>query len=219
MQGLLRISSGFSEPWVAWTMLLLLLLLLIDMKMEPGLLLDHCRDLLSRKERDNLFNESTGNTLGRVCLLVFKAGVFVMAIYLCCEPVTALHGWHYLLLFSVWAGIAIVKYLLERLVMYVFLTRADYAVARRQYDNLTTCLCALLYPIVLLVLFFPIDNLPVVRWMFIVVAIVFVVVYLLKSMQLFFRKILAGLYIFLYLCTLEILPVLGFLCIAMQIVE
>lgn len=219
MTEVLRISSSFSESWTAWIMLLLLVLLLIDLKMEPGMFFNHCRELLSRKERENLFNESTGNTVGNFCLWCFKMGIFPLAVYLLVHPLYNLNFLHYLLLIALWLGIALLKYLLGRWVMFTFLRPEDFSTARRQYAKLTACLCVLLYPVVLLILFLPVESRIAILIMFSLLAILFLSLYLWKAMQLFFRKILAGLYILLYLCTLEILPFIGFVYAAMLIVD
>ncbi len=201
-----RISSSISEPWVAWTMLFLLITLLFAETLQRGILLNSFRNLRSRQERD--FNTVLVNPLGQIFLYVYKVGIFALMVYALLN-----HGdfsfLHFLLIAALVIGFYLFKYLMARLLGYVFFTPRIFEAVLHHYIGLTTCCTVLLYPILLLILFLPsMGKIP----MLILCGTLFLfffIVLLMKIFQFFFTRPLASVHIFLYLCTLEALPLIA----------
>ncbi len=218
MQILPRISSSLTEPWVAWGMLILLVLLLGADILQRGIVVSSFKGLRLNKERDSLFDTSQYNFIGRLCLLLYKIAMFTLALYaVVCDP-TNFHFLPFLTLCGITIGMLTIKWCLTRLIAFVFFDLKTYNVASHQYMQLTTCCAVLLYPIMLLVLFVPQIGRVASGILLGLVLFFFIIVLLIKIFHLFFHTPLASLHIFLYLCTLEALPLVGLFYVTRMLV-
>lgn len=208
MSPILRYSTPYSEPWVAWTMLLLLLLLLLSDFLQKGIILGSFRSITAAKDRESLFSEVTKTTIGNVLMFVYEIGIFAMTIYMLLAGNDFSFEKYGLIVLSICA-FYVIKYLAMRLVVYVFLDRQMLAPIMMHTENLNIVISTLLYPIVLFALFAPFVGKIAVIIMLIVIAILAISIWFLKAFGLFFTNLFAGFYIFLYLCTLEIIPIVG----------
>ncbi len=218
MNAIERISSSISEPWVAWMMLFLLCMLCLANTLQQGMFVNSFRTLRNAKERDNMFDITQSNILGKVFLYVYKVGVLAFALYTIL-PHEGFYFSHFLCL----AGVVIVfllgKFILSRFLAYVFFTPHVFRVALHHYVGLTNCCTLLLYPILLLALFVP--NLPQIMplILYAILLLFFTIVLIIKIFQLFFTQPLASLHIFLYLCTLEALPLIALFCVGASVIN
>ncbi len=209
MNSIPRISSAFSEPWAAWVMFMLLIILALSETLQRGMMLTAFRNLSATKERSNLFNIAQTNTFGKWLLYAYKIGIFSMFLLALLFREGTFTIRYFWLLAACVLALFVFKYLISRLLAYVFFTPQIFRTALYHYTNLTTCCAILLYPIVLLMLFMPqIGQIPLLL-LAATLLLFFTITLLIKIFHLFFHQILAGLYIFLYLCSLEVIPLLG----------
>lgn len=205
MESVLRYSTPYSEPWVAWLMVLLLILLLMADHFQRGLIIDSFRSLTAAKERESLFSETTKTTAGIITLFIYKVLITSLTLY----AVIVTGGFsfvRFLLVVLLVLALTAVKYITMWLTSYIFLNRDTFSLMVMHYGNLSSVVCILLYPVLLLVLFAPFVTHTVALAMVLAVAAFALVIWFIKAFGLFFTNFLAGFYIFLYLCTLELIP-------------
>ncbi len=219
MESIVRISSSVSEPWVAWTMVVLLLLVLFADHLQRGVIVNSFRSLLTTKDRDNLFATTIPNPLGQLCLTCYKLGVFSLTLYAFLAPVGTFILPQFFLSSLCILGFFVFKYLIARLLAYVFFSNAIFRIVIRNYMSITTCCSVVLYPILLIILFAPQVGNMVTLILFSIVMLFYAILLLIKIFQLFFTQPLASLYIFLYLCTLELIPFIGLYYIGNYVVN
>ena len=218
MDGILRISSSLSEPWTAWVMLLLLIVIALAEKFQPGLVRNSIENMFTIKERDSLFSMSSPDMRARVLLNIYQISIIALSLYTVCF-VGEKFGF---LVFLETAGLVTlvfgVKDAVCRLVAFVFFDSKTFNLTKRHYVYLLTAFTIYAYPVLLVVLFW--HSIPVTAaWVAaIVLYAFFFVCILIKLFRLFFTDFLACFYILLYLCTLELIPLIFLLKITMWLI-
>lgn len=204
-----------SEPWVAWVMLLLIVLLVLANYSQKGFIIDGFRSITTAKDRDSIFSEVARTTSGEICMFIYQIGIVAMGLYalLFTQEQETFSPLNYLIIIGIVFGYVVIKYLLERLFTYVFLDKKAFNAILMQYSNLYIVVCTILYPIVLLILFAPFITHTATMIMLGILAGLTVLIWIWKAFRLFFNNIISGLYIFLYLCTLEIIPIVGIILV------
>ncbi len=204
-----RIASFSTEPWVAWTMVVLLCLLMTCFYLQGGVILNAFRGLRITHERGSLINQAITHPIGQLLLWVYKMGIFSLTLYAICmwyHDLTEPYFGAFLMIIGLVVGLVGVKYAICRLLAYVFFTQRIFTVALHHYTGLTTSCAVILYPILLLMFFLPNGGMLAGVILVGIVISEYAIVLILKIFQLFFRDILASVDIFLYLCTLELIP-------------
>ncbi len=219
MDAIMRISSSVSEPWVAWTMVLLLLLIIVANGMQRGVIVNSFRGLRTAKERDNLFDVTMQSPLGQVCLNMYKIGIFTLTLYTLLAPSGTFSWLICLRIGGIIVGLAVGKFLLVHLLGYIFFNTKTAHIAVHHYTGITTCCAILLYPILLFMLFVPQMGHTGMYILCGIVGLFYLSVLLMKIFQFFFTQPLASFYIFLYLCTLEAIPLIGLFCLGNYVVN
>ena len=206
---LLRYSTSYSEPWVAWVMCALLLILLLANYFQKGLLVGSFRNLLAAKERESMFVDVNKTTAGSVNLFIYEVGIAALILYALVFTSGTFSFLTYLLIILIVCLYAAIKYGLMWLTSYIFLDKKDLYTLLMHSDNLYTVVCITLFPVGLVILIAPFVTHTGIIITLSVVASIALIIWLLKAFRLFFTNFLAGFYIFLYLCTLEIVPLVG----------
>ncbi len=219
MQSIARISSSVSEPWVAWTMVVLLVLLVLADSLQRGVIINSFRGLRTAKERDNLFNITTSNPIGHLFLECYKVGIFALTLYTLLAPQGAFCYIHFWLIAACVVGVLMAKYLIAILLSYVFFSNKVFQIAVRHYVGITTCCAIALYPLLLFMLFVPQMGTIAMYILGGTVGIFYIIVLLMKIFQFFFTQPLASVHIFLYLCTLEALPLVGLFYVGYELIN
>lgn len=202
MEGILRITSSMSASWVSWVMLVLLVLLAFNRFFITDLLIVF-RGLFSRSER--LYLDTTWQ--GRAIAWLFRAGVISMAIYLLISRELGVCDFvGYLVTFGVVSAYLLVQYGLENFVCVVFLSGKQNELVFEQRGCICNAMSFVLWLSVLVVQW--IDNILVMRIVYLVVVCVFVGLLLLKSLQMFYKKVLSILYVLVSITSLEVVPLL-----------
>ena len=207
MEQLTRISSPASEAWVAWVMLLLIMILLLIEKSQRRLLLNSVKSIFTVKERESMFSELSSGILTEVFVHVYRILVIAMTIYL----ISYIGGTFSLLVFAELAMcvalVAVFKYVVARLLAYVYFDQRRLQVAVRQYSELLSIFTVLaIIPLMFSVTVFALNTTWVIIWAG-ALYLLFLICITIKLFRLFFNKKFACFYILLYLCTLELLPV------------
>ncbi len=219
MQSIARISSSISEPWVAWTMVVLLLLLILTLSLQRGVILNSFRGLRTAKERDNLFDTTSPNLIGHICLECYKIGIFSLTLYTLLSPPSPFPIRPFFWIILCVIAFFLFKYLMARLIAYVFFSNNIFRIALRNYTGITTCCAVILYPILLFMLFLPQIGTTAMYILSGGMLVCYAILFLIKIFQFFFTQTLASVYIFLYLCTLEAIPFIGLIYIGNYVVN
>ena len=212
---IIRISTAQSEPWTAWVMLALLILFIAGNTIANNAVGTALAQLFTTKERD-IFLQSNNNLTAQTILTIFKICTLSLAIfYLTATGYFAFTK--YLIVVLLTAAYTLLKLVCSLFLGYVFSLRQQYDFALQQYQNLTLCFSVLLYVILLLSIFAPFMSVFSTKIAISVLLIAFIIMWIIKALQLFLSRPFVILYIFLYLCTLEALPLLS-LCFAVKYV-
>ena len=203
-----RISSYYSEPWLAWVMLLLLALLLVGMLFQRGILRNSFSTLLATKERNSFFDDVSYSTYGRITLFVYQLLALSLALYaVISSRGVGFYFTEYAVTTAVVLAAVIVRLILNRWTAYVFFNRQTDALLNRHKSALLTVMTTLLYPVLLVIFYCPWISQTLGAAVLVILFLIYVILYVIKAFQLFFQKVVAAFYIFLYLCTLELVPV------------
>jgi hypothetical protein len=204
MDDLLRISSSSSAAWVAWLLVAMLLLALMN-----GMFLSDLsalfRGLFSRAERIYI-DRNTQSVVRYVTSLLFRVLMIAMALFLwTCHGITV-GVLDYLQICLKVLLVLGIQWLLVRGVGAVFVSPKQLAIGLEQRSVIGNAITVLLWPVSLLMMYVGSPFSAVVCCL---IAGVFVVIMSIKFIQLFYRGAISLLYMFLYIITLEVLPLVA----------
>ena len=196
--------------WVFVTLVLLFLLFVFSISRYPGIITDTSRTFFQVKERSSIFSKATSNDLRyRSYFTLFSIGVLSFYVYLVLNNSTtnfSLKGYcYYLLITAVFFGL---KSLMIDILGYVFFEPASIKMAKDSYFDILSILGIFLFPLLILQIYIPNNYSKIVELTSLVICTCAVILVIIKLFQIFFHKIAASFYIMLYLCTLEILPLI-----------
>ncbi len=209
MLGTERISSSLSEPWVAWLMLALLVILFVADHLQQGIITSAFRSLKENKDRKSIFNNTQQSILGQVLLFTYNIIATSLLFYALFNHSIQWHFTQLLWVMLIILSWVIIKSLINLLLFFVFFSSKTFQIARQQYQNLTTCCTVIIYPILLLALFVPQIGLFTIQLFSGITISFYLIVLTIMLFRAFFTDLLAGINIFLYLCTLELIPLLA----------
>ena len=127
---------------------------------QPAVIRQGFVSLFSKVERS--YNDSPMNYIGQALLFVFRAGIVAMAIYLFTynrHLATDTNGGEflfsrYMTIMGAVAAMEIVKYLVSLLLNYTFQLSRQFATLFTHYTYVSTTICCVLYPLLLLMIYF-----------------------------------------------------------------
>ena len=203
MEAVFRMTSLVSASWVSWVMLALLVLLAFNQFFitDVAAIL---RGLFSRSER--LYLDSTWQ--GRGLAWLYRTGIVAMAIYLLYSA--ELEGCSfvgYAEAFGWTAAFLLLQYVLEKIVCVVFLSSKQNELVFDQKICISNAITLVLWVVVLVVQW--VDNLLLIKVLYSVLAVLYLGMLLVKSVQMFYGKLVSILYILLYIVSLEVVPFLA----------
>ena len=220
MYSLARISSSFSEPWVAWVMLLMLALPLCANMAQPNLVRTCFANLFSAKERDSIFETTNSNSLGQLYIHIYKLLTLSLAFYiLCISPEKGMLFSTFMSLLLMVLLLYVAKIAVAALLAYVYLPSGLLQVLVRCYAQLLTCTCLMLYPVLLGALFIPMFSTRLCLVLVGIIGVAFGIIMFGKAFQILAKKPIYAFYIFLYLFTFELLPVVGIVYACHQFID
>jgi hypothetical protein len=209
-KGIAHPSRPASEDWVFGTLLGLFLLLILALSRSSAWLYESVVNFFQVKERSSIFsNISVDNSRSRMLLFIFSFGVFgLYAYYYIFSSKDNFHFEVYLLYAGVVAVFFILKYLISQILGYVFFDALSLKFARESYSNIVFYLGISLFPLLFFQIYGP-------EWLnsyalttALILCLIACILIIIKLFQIFFKKSVAFFYIMLYLCTLEILPLI-----------
>ncbi|MFW9597719.1 MAG: DUF4271 domain-containing protein [Paludibacter sp.] len=209
-QGSISQQVPASQWWVFVLMLLLFGLLVFSVVRTMVSPADVIKGLFDSKKRSVSFNKNSIDSFEqKVYFFIFSSVTVSLTAYVLNYNVTNEFGFReFFFYFMVFNIFAVIKYFISKVLEYVFFGKAVLKKIWEDYLNIFTLLSFLLYLYILLLLFSPFSfdgiSIYVVSALVVLAELVFVVV-LIRN---FLHKIVVSLYLMLYLCTLEILPVL-----------
>ena len=209
-QGSISQQVPASQWWVFVLMLLLFGLLVFSVIRTMVSPADVLKGLFDSKKRAVSFNKNSIDSFEqKVYFFIFSSVTVSLTAYVLNYNVTNEFGFReFFFYFMVFNIFAVIKYFISKVLEYVFFGKAVLKKIWEDYLNIFTLLSFLLYLYILLLLFSPFSfdgiSTYVVSALVVLAELVFVVV-LIRN---FLHKIVVSLYLMLYLCALEILPVL-----------
>ena len=209
-EGIPHPSLPSSESWVFGTFLILFVILLISAMRGSDWITESIRTFFQVKERSSIFSKTTMNNFqSRLLLTIFSTGIFSLyAYYLYFDPKSGFHISTYMSFCLATSAFLLFKLLFFQLIGYVFLDNTLLKLARESYFNVMYYLGIVLFPLLIFQIYFPTNLNHSTGIASLIICTIAAILVIIKLFQIFFRKIVASFYILLYLCTLEILPLI-----------
>lgn len=211
-EGIPLLALPQNQSWVFLLFAGLFLLFVFSVRMFPGLFGEDIKSVFRAKERASIFSKTTASdsrfqilfVLFAVCVISFYA-YFVLY-----DPAQDSFTFlTYLYFFLATAAFFLLKYLFIGLLGYVFFDPKTIAVAKRSFLYIIILFGAVLFPLLVVDVYATQPISDIIPFVSLGVCVFIAILVVLNIFQIFFSKILDSFYILLYLCTLEILPVLG----------
>jgi len=208
--GMAHPSLPVSENWVFIALVSLFVLLIISIVSNPVWIRESVRTFFQVNERSSYYLKNNSSQFQtRISLLIFNAGVFSMySLLLYFKPESGFHISEFLIFYAVTMVFLIFKEGIGRTLAFVFLDKTSFRLMHESYFNILSYLGITLFPVMTLQIYFP-DNLKVyAATAGLILCILAAILIIIKLFQIFFHKSISFFYIMLYLCTLEILPLI-----------
>lgn len=221
LRTIIQIPQGFegtplpsvpqTENWVFILLLSLFFLFVFTLMHSLSSIAETISTFFQVKERSSIFSKATVHDARTKAMLVpFSVGVYSLyAYYAFYVPANGFSMLAFIKLVGVTVAYWLLKYLIIELMGYVFVDIKSRKMARDAYFNLVFMLAIALFPLLVFHIYSPSNMHYITSLMSIGVCVVAELIVLIKLFQIFFQKIIASFYILLYLCTLEILPLLA----------
>ncbi len=170
------------------------------------------REFFYPKNRSDVFSERITDEFGfKSAMIVLSFCTISLFCLLALNNLFHLGGYNGITAFfkilAIFIGYTVFKILSTLYMCSVFFERNTFSVVRHSYATLVFTLCSSLFPIVLIASF----TAPQIARYALIVGCIFcgaaVILYLYKILSVFFNGLTSIFYLFLYLCTLEILPI------------
>ena len=200
--GLTHIISPLSAAWCGWTMLFLLLCAILSEFMQPGIILKSGTSLITRTERT--YKDAPTNFLGQTLIALFRIGTLAMALCLCFSPSDNFRFVAFLVACGLILAILLLKMLCNIMLDYTFMLTRRFASPYEHYANIATIATCVLYPCLLIVL--RIGSQTAGLWILGIATVLFLAMWLYRTVRTLIVSPISILYLTIYICTLELLP-------------
>ena len=207
--GVLHPSLPATENWVFITLLILLSISAVMFLRSSGWVIESLRTFFTVKDRGSIFYKRTMSDFeSRLFLVIFSIGVFSLYSYMILNPM----GKNFLLitflkLLGVTGVFFVLKFLIMKIIGYVFLHPTIQKQTTESYYNVLIYLGLVLFPLLIFHIYFPEFLIYYIRILGLILCLVASIVYTTKLFLIFFKNFASSFYLLLYLCTLEILPI------------
>lgn len=204
-------TTPHSEQWVFMAIMLLFFLLVAATMLSPHWMSHHFQKLTRISNRtDFIFNTTIRDFQSSVLLTVFSIGVVTLFFYLRFHENEMFSVHRFISLSGILLAYLLLKLLMVRFLGFVFFLTNEIQQIKHHVLAVFYFMGLLLFPITVVYLYW-LPPIPIKILDFIVLMVVGVGItrYTVLLFQFFYKKILDFLYIMLYLCTLEILPLIG----------
>jgi len=220
IKAIVQIPKGFigiphpslpqSENWVFLILLVLFFLLIYSISNSGSLIAETIKSFFQTKERSSIFSKATVNDFRlRLLLVIFSIGVMSLYVYLMIyKPENPFSIKIYCYILIITGLFFFIKSLIFDVIGYVFLTPASLKMAKESYSNVIAILGVSLFPLLILQIYIPSNLNDIPEIISLIMCLGACILVIIKLFQIFFQKTVASFYILLYLCTLEILPLI-----------
>lgn len=203
MEAILRISSSVSTSWVSWIMLVLLLLNMLNRFFVEDMAIV-LRGMFSYSDRSYIGVSWSK----RVTAGIYRVGVLALVLNLLFMVQTNDFVFvKYLLVMGIVVLYFFVQQVLARFVALVFLSSKQRESAFEQRMCISNAVFSLLWPCALLMQWISNANFKIVICC--VMAGFFLILLLLRAIQMFGKNVLSYSYVLLYIITLEVVPLMA----------
>ena len=200
-----------NESWIFGVVFILFIFLIFSINRSYSWIIDSLKNITKVRTRNSLFSKTTAEEYqSKFLLVIFAVGVISLYVYLTFFPESTLSLPVYLLLVLSGLIFLLLKQAVTRIVAFTFFNYELFKTGSESYYNILSMLGFLLFPLLILKIYYYdginvklFDTLAVI---FTLSAFFFMTV---KLFQIFYRKILDFFHILLYLCTLEIIPLIS----------
>ncbi len=209
--GILHPVVPQSESWVFGIIIIFFLILVFSISSSSSLINETIKTFFQVKSRSSIFSKTTINDFRfKFFLILFSIGVLSLYSYILIYPNDtdfSIQGFG--LIMSITLLFFVLKSIVISFVGYVFIDTVPLKMAKDSYFNTLSFLGIVLFPILVFRIYTPfniIEILDYISFFSVFLAYIFVTI---KLFQIFYQKTVAFFYIFLYLCTLEFLPLIA----------
>ena len=197
-----------TNNWVAGIILVCFLMMAYALAVGKRFLLQRMHDFFLIRERNSIFNQETVGDVHCRMLLLLQTCLLV-AILLCSRQHAGTVSWGVPFSMCIYASLlflyGLVKWLLYGVIDWIFFNKTKNRLWMDAYFFVYALLGVLLFPLVLLVVYFGLP--PITTVIYCLILFVFANLLLLyKCFCIFFNKNHGVFYLIVYFCTLEILP-------------
>jgi len=215
--GVLPAGYPQDQNWVFFVLLFLFGVVVLSFIRAIASPLEMFATFLISKDRTSIFNKTSIDSFEQkvyffifsvICISLFGYLIFYM-------PGTAFSFYTYLQLVVLLLVFFLLKYLTGKFTAYVFIDKGTLKLVTDAYLNVVSIIALLFYPVLLIQLYTPGISSNFAATSGLIIIVLGLILYTAKLVQIFFHKVVVSLYLLLYLCTLEILPVI----IAIQVFQ
>lgn len=200
-----------NENWVFGVVFILFILLIIGVNRSYNWIIEAFRNITKVRNRTSIFSKTTAEEYqSRSLLLFFATGAISLYIYLYLVADGRLSISAFLMFFLAGLVFLFIKTQIMNFLAYVFFDAEVLKLAKENYFNTLSLLGFLLYPFLILAIYMnPAINNNTLNLIVVIISLSAFFFMATKLFRIFLHKILDFFHIMLYLCTLEILPLLG----------
>jgi len=200
-----------TESWIFGVLFVLFIFLIFSVNRSYSWIVDAIKNSTKIRTRSSIFSKTTVDEYqSRFLLTIFAVGVISLYLHLQFYPAYFIKFTTYLILFLCGLIYLLLKEFIAKIIAYTFFEYELFKIASKNFYNILSLLGFLLYPLLVLKIYFydgmNVKLFDVLALIFSLSAFIFITI---KLFQIFYRKILDFFHIMLYLCTLEILPLIG----------
>lgn len=197
-----HIISPLSAGWCGWTLFALFLCAVLSEFMQPGVIVKAHSSLFAHTDRT--YKDAPTNTVGQLALSLFRIGTLAMAICFSLYTDGVFRFSAFAAISGLILALLLVKMLCNRLLDYIFSLSRRFSPMYEQYANISTIAAYLLYPCLLIML--RIGKPELVLWALAGVTVLFLLMCIYRMARTYIQSLAAIVYVALYICTLEVLP-------------
>ena len=199
----MHIISPINAPWCAWVMLLLFICGILGEWLQPGIV-SKASVTLTARITDRMYKDVPDNLFGQFCMILFRIGTLAMGLCLCFYPENRFPFVTFAAVFGLIVAVLMVKMFFNVLLDYAFSLSRQFGEVYDHYANVTTLAALILYPLLLILL--RLGNPQISQWVVGITIILFLIMWVYRSIRTYVVSLPALLYYVVYLCTLELLP-------------
>ncbi len=203
-------SLPISENWVFVVLVALFSIMVLSITLSASWLPNSIKVFFHSGDRRTYLEEKVTNILiSRLLLLLFSSGAFSLYIYTVnFNLYTSFNIIGFLNYLSLTLAFLFLKYILFQFLGYVFIKKAALRNTTNSYFNLVIYLGLLIFPLLILKIYSSVSLDIYTDTVSLIIGLLAAVIMIIKLIQIFLHKSIASFYLLLYLCTLEILPLI-----------